>query len=252
MTTTAPDNVATHIYRFGLAPTGNPKNKIASASEPVTITTDRNNKGAISQGHPSRWRTMISNHSPKRRKRCFSRWWAQIRIVTLIASLLPAGIALALPDDRDQPIRITADTVIRDEKQGFTVYSGNVHMIQGSLDIVADTLTIFHETAQADKIIAEGTPAKMQQIPAVDEPMVQAQAEIIEYYKVEERVHLKINAHITQDGSSVTGDSIEYYIAEELVKAGSEQAPGGKRVQVVIEPRVIRNEEVPNGPAESN
>ena len=92
-----------------------------------------------------------------------------------------------LPDDRDQPIRITADTAIRDEKQGVTVYNGNVHMIQGSLDILADTITIYHETDQADKIIAEGKPARMEQKPAVDEPLVRARAEIIEYYKLEDR-----------------------------------------------------------------
>lgn len=194
----------------------------------------------------------MSNLSPEGRQRRFSRWWAHIRVATLLASLLPAGLAVALPDDRDQPIRITADTAIRDEKQGFTVYSGNVHMIQGSLDIVADTITIFHETAQADKIVAEGKPAKMQQKPAVDEALVRAQAEIIEYYKVEDRVHLRINAHITQDGASVTGDTIDYYIAEQLVKADSDQSPDGKRVQVVIPPNVVREEDAADGPAESN
>ena len=42
-------------------------------------------------------------------------------------------------------------------------------MIQGSLDIVADKITIYHETAEADKIVAEGRPAKMKQLPALDE-----------------------------------------------------------------------------------
>lgn len=191
------------------------------------------------------------NHSPQRRKQRPWSWSTRIRKVALLACLLPA-VTLALPDDRDQPIRITADSAVRDEKQGFTVYSGNVHMIQGSMDIVADTLTIFHETAEADKIIAEGKPAKMHQRPALDEPLVRARAEIIEYYKTEDRVHLKINAHITQDGSSVTGDSIDYYIAEELVKAGSEQAPDGQRVEVVIEPKLIREEDAADGTTEGD
>ena len=163
-------------------------------------------------------------------------------VAAVLTCLFPTGV-FALPDDRDQPIHITADTAIRDEKQGFTVYEGNVHMIQGSLDIVADKLTIYHEKAQADKIVAEGKPAKMQQRPAVDEPLVKARAEIIEYYKIEDKVHLKINAHINQDGSSVTGDSIDYFITEQLVKADSQQAPDGKRVQVVIEPKVLKEEE---------
>jgi lipopolysaccharide export system protein LptA len=179
---------------------------------------------------------------PEGRTRRLASWLQPVFAVSVLSCLIPAG-AVALPDDRDQPIHITADTAIRDEKQGFTVYRGNVHMIQGSLDIVADTLTIYHENAQADKIVAEGKPAKMQQQPAVDEPLVKARAEIIEYYKIEDKVHLKINAHITQDGSSVTGDSIDYFITEQLVKADSQQAPDGKRVQVVIEPKVLREEE---------
>ncbi|MDH4039221.1 MAG: lipopolysaccharide transport periplasmic protein LptA [Gammaproteobacteria bacterium] len=194
----------------------------------------------------------MHKHSPAGREPRFSGWSAHIRVAALLAALLSAGIAHALPEDRDQPIRITADTAIRDEKQGFTVYTGNVHMIQGSLDILADTITIFHETAQADKIVAEGKPAKMQQQPAVDEPLVKAEAEIIEYYKIEDRVHLKVNAHITQDGASVAGDTIDYYITDQLVKADSEQSPDGKRVQVVIPPTVLREEKADNGPAESN
>ncbi len=189
---------------------------------------------------------------PEGRMRRYGSWLRPVCVAILVTCLLPAG-AFALPDDRDQPIHITADTAIRDEKQGFTVYRGNVHMIQGSMDIVADTLTIYHEKAEADKIVAEGKPAKMQQQPAVDEPLVKARAEIIEYYKIEDKVHLKINAHITQDGSSVTGDSIDYFITEQLVKADSQQAPDGKRVQVVIEPKVLKEEEdTADGPSASN
>lgn len=184
--------------------------------------------------------------------RLLQRCWSVLRVVALIAWLLPAMMANALPDDRDQPIRITADTAIRDEKQGFTVYSGNVHMTQGSMDIEADKLTIFHETAQADKIVAEGKPARMQQKPAVDEPMVRAHAEIIEYYKNEERVHFRIDAHIDQDGASVAGDSIDYFIVEQLVKADSDKATEGNRVQVVIPAETIREEEAPSGNPASN
>lgn len=184
--------------------------------------------------------------------RLLQRCWSVLRVVALLAWLLPAMAANALPDDRDQPIRITADTAIRDEKQGFTVYSGNVHMTQGSMDIEADKLTIFHETAQADKIVAEGKPARMQQKPAVDEPMVRAHAEIIEYYKNEERVHFRIDAHIDQDGASVAGDSIDYFIVEQLVKADSDKATEGNRVQVVIPAETIREEEAPSGNPASN
>ena len=150
--------------------------------------------------------------------------------------LLPYGPAQALPDDRDKPIHITADTAVRDEKQGFTVYSGNVQMDQGSMHIEADKLTIYHVNDDADRIVALGRPAKMRQQPELEKGPVHAQANKIEFFKREERVHLQTNARIEQDGAMVTGDSIDYFIAEQLVKADSDQTRDGNRVQVVIPP----------------
>ena len=51
----------------------------------------------------------------------------------------------ALDTDREQPIQITADIAIRDEVAGETRYEGNVVLIQGSLKITADTLSVLHE-----------------------------------------------------------------------------------------------------------
>ena len=159
------------------------------------------------------------------------------RAVSLLLALtLFAGLVQALPDDRDQPIHITADKALRDEKLGMTVYTGNVQMDQGSMRITADTLTIYHVTEEADKIVAEGRPARMQQQPELDEGPVHAHAEVIEYFRDEERVHLQSNARVEQDGAVVAGDSIDYFIAEQLVKADSDQTLEGNRVQVIIPP----------------
>ena len=45
--------------------------------------------------------------------------WRKPSVLIVLVFLLP-GAAIALPDDRDQPIRIEADEALRDEKQGFT------------------------------------------------------------------------------------------------------------------------------------
>ena len=159
-----------------------------------------------------------------------------LALLTLL--ILTTGLVQALPDDRDQPIHISADKALRDEKQGFTEYSGNVQMEQGSMRLEADKLTIYHATEEVDKVVAEGRPAKMQQQPELDKGVVHAHAGVIEYFRSEERVHLQRNARIEQDGAVVSGDSIDYYIAEQLVKADSDQAVKGNRVNVVIPPNV--------------
>jgi lipopolysaccharide export system protein LptA len=157
-------------------------------------------------------------------------------LALLMLLILTTGLVQALPDDRDQPIHISADKALRDEKQGFTIYSGNVQMEQGSMRLEADKLTIYHLTDDVERIVAEGRPAKMQQQPELDKAVVHAHADVIEFFRSEDRVHLQTNARIEQDGAVVSGDSIDYFIAEELVKADSDQAVDGNRVNVVIPP----------------
>lgn len=161
-------------------------------------------------------------------------------VTALLLSLLLSGGAAALPEDRDQPIHITADQALRDEKKGMTIYSGNVHMNQGSMQIDADKITIYHTTEDVERVIAVGNPARMQQQPDPEKGPVFARAHVITYYRDEERVHLEQEAHIERDGATVTGDSIDYFIAEELVKADSDQAQAGSRVQVVIPPQLTQ------------
>jgi lipopolysaccharide export system protein LptA len=174
----------------------------------------------------------MSNRSPNGRMQYLTPWAAAL----VMALTLVTGLAHALPDDRDQPIHITADKALRDEKLGVTVYTGNVQMDQGSMRITADILTIYHVAEEADRIVAEGQPAKMQQQPELDEGMVHAHAAVIEYFRDEDRVHLQSNARVEQDGSVVSGDSIDYFIEEQLVKADSDQTQEGNRVQVIIPP----------------
>ena len=142
--------------------------------------------------------------------------------------------ALSLPGDREQAIQITADSATRDEKKGLTIYSGNVVLDQGSLHISADTITVFRINEEGDKIVARGQPASVQQQPAVDEELMRAHAEIIEYFKAEDRLRLRSSAQIEQGGSTVTGNIIDYYITQQLVKAGSDKTREDSRVTTII------------------
>lgn len=173
-----------------------------------------------------------------------------LRIAALACALVTTPLA-ALPDDRDQPIRIEADEALRDEKQGFTRYEGNVKMDQGSLHIEADRITVYHDQREADRIIAEGNPASLQQQPEPDKGLVKAQAGMIEYFKSEDRIRLSQSANIEQDGSIVTGDSIDYYITEQLVRADSDKSREDSRVQVVIPAQAVQGDREERGETDS-
>ncbi len=148
---------------------------------------------------------------------------------------------VALDSDKDQPIQIEADIAVRDESAGETRYEGNVILTQGSLRITADRISIKHDSAAADKIVAIGQPATLVQQPASDQAPVDASARQIEYVRSEDLVRLIDEARIAQDGSVLSGDRIEYLVTQRKVKAaGAPGASGEGRVEVVIPPENLR------------
>ncbi|MFK7829152.1 MAG: lipopolysaccharide transport periplasmic protein LptA [Congregibacter sp.] len=156
-----------------------------------------------------------------------------VALLTL-ATLSVGPAAYALPDDSRKAIEITAARALRDEKAGYTVYSGDVVLAQGSLYIEADKLTIFHDREAADRIVAIGNPARLRQRPELDKGFVTAMAKRIVYEKSTERVMLRANASIEQDGAVVSGESIDYFMAEQRVFADADADDAGARVQVLI------------------
>ncbi len=176
-----------------------------------------------------------------------------VSIGLAVIAVLLASAAQALPSDREQPIRISADQALRDEREGFTEYTGNVRLQQGSLQIQANKLTIFHRQEAADRIVAEGSPARLQQQPATDKAVIHAAALSIEYFKSQERVKLSREARIEQEGSIVTGNTIDYFMAEQRVKADAGRREDGGRVEVVIPADALdgEGEEAARGATES-
>ena len=173
------------------------------------------------------------------------------RLIPALALLLTllASRGLALPDDRNQAIEITAERALRDEKAGYTVYTGDVILVQGSLRIEAERLTIFHDSEAANRIVATGSPATLSQQPEVDKPLVTARAGRIIYEKTQERVLLREDAMIEQDGAVVSGESIDYFMTEQRVRADAGSDDASDRVQVIIPAEVISANQEEEEPA---
>lgn len=160
-----------------------------------------------------------------------------VLLAVIAFTALPASVR-ALPDDRDQPIYISSDRAERDERKGTTVYTGDVEIDQGSMHISASSVTIRESDESVNEILASGNPAKMRQKPAEDREPVYARARSIQYDVTGEILTLIDDASVTQEGTTVTGDRIVYYIQEQRVKAsGGGNATGKERVKVVIPPR---------------
>lgn len=153
------------------------------------------------------------------------------RGLAIVALLLASG-AYSLPDDSQQPIHIRSNSAIKDDKQGLTIYQGNVDMTQGSLNIQADTVTIYSQNETVTKIIAVGKPARFKQQPEPGQGDVIAKAATIEYQITKKMITLIDKASLDQEGSTITGNQINYDIDAARVEASSSADSGP--IQVVI------------------
>lgn len=153
--------------------------------------------------------------------------------------LLASQQAFALPSDRNQAITIHSDSAERDEIKGTITYSGNVVMQQGSMRIDADEVVIVNDKSKVTQIVATGRPARYQQKPNEDEGPVVAQANRLEYNIAQDTLHLIENALLQQEGTSLSGNRIDYDVKKSVVKAGG-NASQNERVKMVIPARSLK------------
>jgi lipopolysaccharide export system protein LptA len=144
--------------------------------------------------------------------------------------------AHALNTDRTQAINIQANKYVSNEGTGVTVYEGAVQIDQGSLRILADSVTIERKDNKVSLIVAKGKPARFQQRPEEDQNLVIAEGFTIRYLVTNDRITLTENASLEQEGTTMTGESIDYDIAHSVVKANSGKNGLQGRVQIVIPP----------------
>ena len=171
-----------------------------------------------------------------------------MRFVNTLPLILSLGAALgsaaawALPSDRDQPIRIQADSAELDDKQGVAVYRGDVIITQGTLKITGDTVTITQTASgDIDVFTSVGNLAYYEQKPAVDKEIVKAYGKTIQYFASNERIVLIDQAKVIQEGNTFEGEKIVYDTRRQIVNAG--RATGNNvsmprpRIDMVIQPK---------------
>ncbi len=153
--------------------------------------------------------------------------------------------AHALSNDRDKAIEIEADRASLDNKKGLTLYFGNVVIVQGSLTLKAEKVTLtYDEKRQIDVVIAEtenaGSPPVYFEQVLDNKEKVHAEARLMEYHAKQDLLHLKKSASIWKNKDKITGEHIMYDAKEGKItaegKPASNAKAGGGRVKVTIEP----------------
>ncbi|TBV04104.1 lipopolysaccharide transport periplasmic protein LptA [Phytopseudomonas dryadis] len=159
-----------------------------------------------------------------------------------LGAMLGSTSAWALPTDREQPIRVQADSAELDDKQGVAVYRGDVVITQGTLKITGDTVTITQNAqGDIDVFTSVGKPAYYEQKPAADKQIVKAYGLTIQYFASNERIVLLDQAKVVQEGNTFEGEKIVYDTQRQIVNAG--RATGSNvttprpRIDMVIQPK---------------
>ncbi len=144
--------------------------------------------------------------------------------------------SLALESDQQQPLYLEADDAELDENRAISIYKGHVLIRQGTLEIHADQVTIYHrEDRQPERIVALGNPATYRQALEGETRPLRAQAQRMEYLTEKDEIILIGQAVVYQGEDSFRNDRIVYDRAHARVKAGA-QVQGKERVRILIHP----------------
>ena len=151
--------------------------------------------------------------------------------------LITCGLsAYALPDDSSKNMHIAADSTMFNYKTGFNTYTGNVTILQGETHLTADQVTTQNnDKRKIAEAIAYGKNqlARYWTLPQKGEPVLQAQARVIKFYPLAERLVLQGEVRVTQGENSFNGPEIIYDIKRQI-----DISPASKhgRATIIIDP----------------
>jgi len=154
----------------------------------------------------------------------------------------------ALSSDRDQPVKIDADWAESDDKSGVAVYKGKVVLIQGSIRITGDVVTMyFDDDHNLERLIAVGKLARFRQRPDGEDVYQRAKAERIQYNLLNDTMVLTGRSVLAKGEDSIRATRIVYDTLNARIKGESKPKvrtaakpklrPRSGRVHITIKPK---------------
>jgi lipopolysaccharide export system protein LptA len=151
----------------------------------------------------------------------------------LFLSLMYANLSFALPEDRDKPAALSANSADLNQLTHQGEYKGEVILDQGTRHLRADrAITKGDKNNQLTEARAFGTsitPAHYWEQTATDKPPMHAYAQEIHYYPKRHLIELIGSARVTQGDNSFSAPKIIYDTEKQHVMAN-----GGKKSPILI------------------
>ena len=172
----------------------------------------------------------------------FQRRWTFLLAVPALSALLISTSAHALESDARQPIRVQAGNLQLDDKNGTAIYSGAVHIEQGSMKLDAERVELSRNAkGEFTQMKATGTAAKRAYIESLPNPqdgLVRGWANTIIYYNATRRVELVQRAELHRGNDTFTGAYVEYLMNTRQVQAqgGTSKGNGNGRIEMTLSP----------------
>ncbi|WP_313253938.1 lipopolysaccharide transport periplasmic protein LptA [Stenotrophomonas sp.] len=158
---------------------------------------------------------------------------AKLASITLLAALLAPGLAWAKSSDRNQPMTIDSNNNdCNFSDNGKCQFRGDVVIVQGTLEIHADSADVIQRNGETERVILTGKQATLKQ-QMDDNTWMNARADNMDYNISSEVIILTGNYNVESERGTNAGQRMVYNTRSGAMQSGGD----GTRVRTVIQPK---------------
>ena len=167
----------------------------------------------------------------------------RLTVSAIAACLALAPAAWAERADREKDIVVNADHLYADDANHTSTFEGNVVVVQGTMRLTANKVTVREDPERHKFYVAYGNPVTFRQKRDNVDEYVEGYAQRAEFDDQNDIVRLYEKARVTSNANVLNGEYIQYDMRKELAEVqgappGTKLAPGElpPRVKVTIVP----------------
>jgi len=156
------------------------------------------------------------------------------KLLLVLTTLCFSANNYALPEDKNKPIDVAANSASMDNKNGTTVLTGKVEIIQGTMLINANKVVVQRDkNGDISTMVATGNLAHFAQQQQAGSAYSKAWGKKMVYSVANQTVTITGNAKVTQLNDTFTGEIVTYHMDKAIVKASGTK----QRVKMIIQPK---------------
>ena len=155
---------------------------------------------------------------------------------TLFALTMP--LSAMAQTSQQAPVEVEADRLDLDQRAGTAVYTGDVDIRQGEMQLRGERVEIErNEAGELSKATSTGERAYLRHQAEGQDGPTEGWARRIIYHVAERRVELIDQAELIQLEDTFTGGRLEYFIDREVIQARSDvDGSEPQRIRMTLQP----------------